>query len=83
MRRHFLRRAQAAPACARAMALALLEAAEKFRQRAVEQGIFFIVTAVCALYMQTAENNVRNYLIARDYKSRRREYDALARSGQQ
>lgn len=43
--------------------------------------IFFIVTAVCALYMQTAENNVRNWLIARDYKTRRREYDILAHTG--
>jgi hypothetical protein len=43
--------------------------------------IFFIVTAVCALYMQIAENNIRNWLIARDYKTRRREYDLLARSG--
>jgi hypothetical protein len=44
--------------------------------------IFFIVTAVCALYMQVAENNVRNWHIARDYKTRRREYDMLAHSGQ-
>jgi drug/metabolite transporter (DMT)-like permease len=43
--------------------------------------IFFIVTAVCALYMQIAEHNVRNWLIARDYKTRRREYDELARLG--
>jgi hypothetical protein len=43
--------------------------------------IFFIVTAVCALYMQIAENNIRNWHIARDYKTRRREYDLLARSG--
>jgi hypothetical protein len=43
--------------------------------------IFFIVTAVCALYMQTAENNIRNWLIARDYKTRRQQYDLLARSG--
>jgi hypothetical protein len=43
--------------------------------------IFFIVTAVCALYMQTAENNIRNWLIARDYRTRRQQYDLLARSG--
>jgi hypothetical protein len=39
--------------------------------------IFFIVTTVCALYMQVAENNVRNYVIARDYDSRRRHYAQL------
>jgi hypothetical protein len=43
--------------------------------------IFFIVTAVCALYMQIAENNIHNWHIARDYKTRRREYDLLARAG--
>jgi hypothetical protein len=43
--------------------------------------IFFIVTAVCALYMQIAENNIRNWHIAREYKTRRREYDLLARAG--
>ena len=29
--------------------------------------IFFIVTTVAALYMQTFENNIRNYHIAKDY----------------
>lgn len=43
--------------------------------------IFFIVTAVCALYMQIAENNIHNWHIAREYKTRRREYDTLARAG--
>ena len=40
--------------------------------------IFLIVTTVCALYMQTAENNIRNWLIARDYRVRHREFVELA-----
>ena len=32
--------------------------------------IFFIVTTVAALYMQTFENNIRNFLISRDYLHR-------------
>jgi hypothetical protein len=39
--------------------------------------IFFIVTTVAALYMQTVENNVRNVIIARDYKHRRRNFAQL------
>jgi hypothetical protein len=39
--------------------------------------IFFIVTTVAALYMQTVENNVRNFHIARDYKHRQREFAQL------
>jgi hypothetical protein len=39
--------------------------------------IFFIVTTVAALYMQTAENNVRNFHIARDYKHRQRQMAQL------
>ena len=39
--------------------------------------IFFIVTAVAALYMQTVENNVRNFHIARDYKHRQRQFAQL------
>ena len=39
--------------------------------------IFFIVTAVAALYLQTAENNVRNYMIARDYGHRSRNFAQL------
>jgi hypothetical protein len=39
--------------------------------------IFFIVTTIAALYMQIAEHNVRNFLIARDYKTRRRQYAQL------
>src|SRR6185312_3454203 len=34
--------------------------------------IFFIVTTVAALYMQTVENNVHNFHIAKDYKDRKR-----------
>jgi hypothetical protein len=39
--------------------------------------IFFIVTTVAALYMQTAENNMRNIHIARDYAHRRRQFAQL------
>ena len=39
--------------------------------------IFFIVTTVAALYMQTAENNLRNAHIARDYTHRRRQFAQL------
>jgi hypothetical protein len=39
--------------------------------------IFFIVTTVAALYMQTTENNVRNLHIARDYGHRRRQFAQL------
>lgn len=39
--------------------------------------IFFIVTTVAALYMQTVENNVRNFHIARDYTHRRRQFAQL------
>ena len=39
--------------------------------------IFFIVTTVAALYLQTAENNVRNFLIARDYAHRSRNFAQL------
>lgn len=39
--------------------------------------IFFIVTTVAALYMQTVENNVRNFHIARDYSHRRRQFAQL------
>ena len=39
--------------------------------------IFFIVTTIAALYMQIAEHNVRNLLIARDYHTRRRQYAQL------
>lgn len=39
--------------------------------------IFFIVTIVAALYMQGAENNVRNVMLARDYKHRQRQFAQL------
>jgi len=39
--------------------------------------IFFIVTTVAALYMQTVENNVRNFHIAHDYKNRRKQFAQL------
>ena len=39
--------------------------------------IFFIVTTVAALYMQTVENNARNFHIARDYRHRQRQFTQL------
>jgi len=39
--------------------------------------IFFIVTSVAALYMLTLENNVRNFLISRDYRNRQRQFAQL------
>jgi hypothetical protein len=39
--------------------------------------IFFIVTVVAALYLLTSENNVRNFLISRDYKHRQRQFAQL------
>ena len=39
--------------------------------------IFFIVTTVAALYMQTVENNVRNFHIAHDFKHRRKQFTQL------
>jgi hypothetical protein len=39
--------------------------------------IFFIVTVVAALYLQTSENNVRNFIISRDYKHRQRQFAQL------
>jgi uncharacterized membrane protein len=39
--------------------------------------IFFIVTAVAALYMLIVENNVRNLLLTRDYPQRRRHLTQL------
>jgi hypothetical protein len=39
--------------------------------------IFFIVTMVAALYLQTSENNARNFLISRDYKHRKRMFAQL------
>jgi hypothetical protein len=39
--------------------------------------VFFIVTIVAALYMQTVENNVRNVHIAQDYRLRRNDFALL------
>jgi hypothetical protein len=39
--------------------------------------IFFIVTVVAALYMQVFENNIRNFLISRDYLHRRKQFAQL------
>jgi hypothetical protein len=39
--------------------------------------IFFIVTTVAALYMQTVENNARNFHIAGDYRHRRKQFTQL------
>jgi hypothetical protein len=39
--------------------------------------IFFIVTTVAALYMQGAENNIRNVSLAGDYKHRQRQFAQL------
>ncbi len=39
--------------------------------------IFFIVTTVAALYLQGAENNIRNVSLARDYKHRQRQFAQL------
>ena len=39
--------------------------------------IFLIVTVVAALYLQTTENNVRNFIISRDYKHRQRQFAQL------
>lgn len=39
--------------------------------------IFFIVTAVAALYMLIVESNVRNFVISRDYRHRRKHLTQL------
>jgi len=39
--------------------------------------VFFIVTTVAALYMQTVENNVRNYHISFDYQHRQKQFAQL------
>jgi hypothetical protein len=39
--------------------------------------IFFIVTSVAALYILTAESNVRNFLLSRDYKHRQKQFAQL------
>ena len=39
--------------------------------------VFFIVTTVAALYMQTVENNARNYHISFDYQHRQKQFAQL------
>ncbi|HEX3810517.1 MAG TPA: hypothetical protein VHW02_12565 [Rhizomicrobium sp.] len=39
--------------------------------------IFFIVSTVAALYMQSTENNIRNVLLSGDYKHRKRQFAQL------
>jgi hypothetical protein len=39
--------------------------------------IFFIVTSVAALYLLSAESNVRNFLLSRDYKHRQKQFAQL------
>jgi len=39
--------------------------------------IFFIVTSVAALYLQSAESNVRNFLLSRDYRHRQKQFAQL------
>jgi hypothetical protein len=39
--------------------------------------VFFIVTIVAALYLQSVENNVRNFHLARDYRHRSRQFAQL------
>jgi hypothetical protein len=51
--------------------------ADKWFWLAFASVVFFIVTTVAALYMQTVENNVRNYHIAKDYQQRRRDFALL------
>lgn len=51
--------------------------ADKWFWLAFASVVFFIVTTVAALYMQTVENNVRNVHIANDYKQRRKDFVLL------
>ncbi len=51
--------------------------ADKWFWFAFASVVFFIVTTVAALYMQTAENNVRNIHIASDYRQRRKDFALL------
>jgi hypothetical protein len=53
---------------------ASLAAADSWFWLAFASVVFFIVTTVAALYMQTVENNVRNFHIANDYKHRRKQF---------
>jgi hypothetical protein len=54
-----------------------LAAADSWFWLAFASVVFFIVTTVAALYMQTAENNVRNFHIAKDYSQRRKHFTQL------
>jgi len=51
--------------------------ADKWFWLAFASVVFFIVTTVAALYMQTLENNIRNYHIAKDYRQRRKDFALL------
>lgn len=51
--------------------------ADKWFWLAFASVVFFIVTTVAALYIQTFENNVRNTHIAKDYKQRRKDFALL------
>lgn len=55
----------------------LLANADSWLWLAFASVIFFIVTTVAALYMQSFENNVRNVLISRDYVHRRKQFAQL------
>ncbi len=55
----------------------LLANADSWFWLAFASVIFFIVTTVAALYVQTFENNVRNFLISRDYLCRRKQFAQL------
>jgi hypothetical protein len=56
---------------------ASLAHADKWFWFAFASVVFFIVTTVAALYMQTVENNLRNVHIAKDYKQRRKDFVLL------
>jgi len=54
-----------------------LAAADSWFWLAFASVVFFIVTTVAALYMQTVENNVRNFHISHDYKHRQKQLAQL------
>jgi hypothetical protein len=56
---------------------ASLAHADKWFWFAFASVVFFIVTTVAALYMQTVENNLRNIHITKDYKQRRKDFALL------
>lgn len=55
----------------------LLANADSWFWLAFASVIFFIVTTVAALYIQSFENNVRNFLISRDYLHRKKQFAQL------